>query len=137
MATEPPVLVPTSQIPVGRGLVDEVVDGRAQVVDPALQREVALAGAAAPEVERHRRPAELVGHAIDQLGKGAGALAGVERSDREPVAQDHAGQRPMPAGGARQVAGQGEVAGLELAVHTGAYALGLRRRRVMPGRANV
>ena len=119
------------------GLGDEVVDRGAQVVDPTLQREVALAGAAAAEVERHRRPAELVGHPVDQLGERAGALAGVERADGKAVAQDHPGQRAVTAGGTGEVARQREVAGLEFAVHTGAYALGLRWRRVTPGRANV
>ena len=100
-----------------RRLADEVVDRRAQVVDPALQREVALARAAAAEVERHRREAELVGHPVDQLGEGAAALAGVERTDREAVAQDHAGQRAVLAGRARQVASELEVvAGDEVAV---------------------
>ena len=43
VAIEPPVLVPTSQIPVGVVLGDQIVDRGTQIVDPALQREVALA----------------------------------------------------------------------------------------------
>src|SRR3954468_7721489 len=114
---------------------DEVVDRSAQIVDPTLQREVTLAVAAAAEVERHRRPTELVGHAIDQLRERARALPGVEGSDRKSVAQDHTGQRTLPPGRPRQIARQREVAGTKLAVHTLAYALGLRTRRLMPGRA--
>ena len=135
------MFVPTSQIPVGAGLIDEMVDRGAQIVDPALQREVALARPAAAEREGHRHPAELVGDPVDQLGKRSGTLAGIERADREPVTEDQSGQWPVPPGRTRQVPSEDEVAGLELAVHRvlitlSAHALGLRWRRTSPGRAN-
>jgi hypothetical protein len=74
------------------GLGDQMVDRCAQIVDPALQREVALAGTAAAEVERHSHPAQLVGGSVDQLRERACALTSVERADRETVAQDEPGQ---------------------------------------------
>ena len=43
-------------------------------------------------------PAHLVGDAVDQLGEGAGRLAGVERPDREAVAQDEPGQPRRSSG---------------------------------------
>ena len=95
----------------------EVVDGAAQVVDPALQREVPAAGARAAEVERHRRVAEVVGDAVDQLGERAGRAPGVERPDREAVAEDHAGSGLVAPGGDDEVAGEGVPAGREGAVH--------------------
>ena len=78
---------------VGLRLALEVVDGRPQVVDPALEREVPARLAAPAEGERHGRPAELVGDAVHQLGEGPAGLTGVERPEREPVAEDQRGQR--------------------------------------------
>ncbi len=68
-------------------LVNQVIDGCPQIVDPALQREVALARAAAVKGERHRHPAELARHSIDQLRKCPAALTRVEGTDRKAVAQ--------------------------------------------------
>ena len=50
----------------------QVRDRVAQIVDPALKREVAFALATTSEVERHRDAPELVGGAIHQLREGAG-----------------------------------------------------------------
>ena len=79
------------------GDLGQVVDGGAEVVDPARQREVALALAAATERERHGRPAHLVGHPVHQLREGAGRVAGVDRPHREAVAHDQAGETAAAA----------------------------------------
>ena len=97
-------------------LHDEVVDGGAQVVDPALQREVALTSAAAAKRERHRHPTELARHAIGQLRKRATALASIERANRKAVAQNQAGSGTGLPRRARQVPGQTETTGVEAAV---------------------
>ena len=107
-----------------------------QVVDPALQREVALAGAGAAEVERHRGVAEVVGDAVDELRERAGRPPGVERADREPVAQDDARTRLVAAARHGQVAGQREAVRRERAVHARPrhQDAGMRYRRCMPAR---
>ena len=136
-ASEPPVLVPTSQMPSGAASVSRWPIEARQVVDPTLQREVAAGLTAAPEREREGGPPQLVGDAVHQLGERAAGLAGVERPEREPVAEDQPRQSlRRPAGRVGEVAGEGEAAGREPAVHRRAAGQrGRRRRGCRPARA--
>lgn len=52
---------------IASGGTNQVRDGMTKVVDPALQREVTLALAAAPEVEGHGDATQRTRHAIHQL----------------------------------------------------------------------
>ena len=69
----------------------EMINGVAQIINPALQREVTSAIATPTEVERHRGAPELTGNPIDQLRECAARQLRVERANRKAVAEDDAG----------------------------------------------
>jgi hypothetical protein len=94
-----------------------VCDRVAKIVDPALQREVALALSAPTEVERHRDAAEFVRHPIDQLRERAAGTFGVERGDREAVTEDDGGTLLDRSRRARDVTGQRQPVRDEPLVH--------------------
>ena len=127
------------------GLVNQVVDRRSQIIDPTLQGEVALAAAAAAEVEGHRHPAKLAGNSVNQFRKGHTALTRIERTNRKAVTEDQPRRWAVPTSGARQVSDELQPARIEAAVHKWSltsgrsqlryYVRGLRWRRVWPALA--
>ena len=73
----------------GLGFGDEMVDCRPQILHPTLQRKIALTVATSTERERHPRPSEFVGDAIDQFRKRTGGMSRVLWADRESMAKQH------------------------------------------------
>src|SRR3954469_14979366 len=94
-----------------------MIDRAPEIVDPRLQREVAGTRSATPKRERHRCPAEFVRGAVDQLREGSSRVPGVDRPDREPVAENEAGKSAGTSGRLGEIPRHSLAAGEKGAIH--------------------
>lgn len=74
--------------------VGHMVDGRMDVVEPSVDREVAFGRAGAAVVERQGGPTRFARDSIRQLGIGRAGDRGATRTARETVAQHDRGRAP-------------------------------------------
>ena len=118
-------------------IVEQVVDRRVEVVQPALEGELSLRRPAATEVERQDHPAELGGDPVGQLGVGVGRLRATRPALGEAVEQ---GQPRHPGAvavrGSGEVGGQGQLARAEAVVQLSPGGTrGCGPRRACPARS--
>ena len=117
VAIEPPVLVPTSQIPVGlASAMRWSIAARRSSTQPCSEKSPSLVPQPRNVNVIATQPSSLAIRSIS-----SGNVPPLWRASSgpigKPVAQDQPGQRAVTARRARQVARQDEVAGSELAVH--------------------
>ena len=95
----------------------QVRDRGVHVVEPSVEREVALGAAAPAEVHRQDAPPQLGRDAVRELGERLARLRRLAPTGREAVAQHEPGSVVQARGGLGEVAAQGQLAGAELVVH--------------------